>query len=194
MPPGAVVGCLAGGHWPILRLGALSCHASQGAAGQQLPVAPKVMEPRVVVALLEVEVNAPPSTVWQIIAGTNDWRRWNRGIEHAERLTAGNWTPGFRFVQKSAGERMAFTYAITSVELGRRAAWSGTRFGLTRGMSIEVRPHEGGSEVHLRQSAGGPWTRGLLGYFVARGLRRSLRQWADGLRRAVATMPSPGGR
>jgi hypothetical protein len=137
-----------------------------------------------------IVLNARPNAVWQFIQTVDDWQKWNRRIESAERLTAGNWEPGFRFRQKS--ERLAFVYTVTAVELGRSAAWTGTRAGLTRGMSVEIRALEGDTEVSLRQTADGARTAGPLGWFVRRGLRRSLRAWTDGLRNAVASLPVPG--
>ncbi len=137
-----------------------------------------------------IVLNARPNAVWQFVQTVDDWRKWNRRIESAERLTAGNWEPGFRFRQKS--ERLTFIYTVTEVELGRSAIWAGTRLGLTRSMAVDIRALEGDTEVSLRQTAAGSRTAGPLGWFVRRGMRRNLRAWTDGLRNAVANLPVPG--
>jgi len=138
-----------------------------------------------------IELNAPVNTVWQIVNTINDWEKWHTAIESAERLTAGNWVLGFRFRQKS--ERVEFIYTITEVELGHKASWSGTRWGLTRSMSVELRSLEGGAEVVLTQGAAGFRVTGPLGFFVRRGMRRNLRAWTQGLRKALAEQPAIGG-
>lgn len=140
-----------------------------------------------------VELYAPVNTVWQIVNSINDWEKWNASIESAERLTAGNWTSGFRFRQKSDRERLEFIYAITDVALGQRASWTGSRMGLARGMSVELRPCEGGAEVELKLNASGVRTIGPLGFFVRRGIRRRLNAWMEGLRKAVAEQPALSG-
>ncbi len=139
-----------------------------------------------------VELNAPVNTIWQLVSSINDWEKWNATIESAERLTAGNWTPGFRFRQKSQRERAAFIYTITDVDLGHGASWTGSKAGLTRSMSIELRPVEGGTSVRLRQTVAGPRTLGPLGFFVKFSLRRNMRGWTLGLRKALAEMPTTG--
>ena len=139
-----------------------------------------------------VELMAPVNTIWQLVSMINDWQKWNATIEDAERLTAGNWTPGFRFRQKSQRERMTFIYTITEVDLGHGASWTGSKAGLTRGMSIELRPVEGGTGVRLRQTASGPRTLGPLGFLVRFSVRRNLRGWTQGLRKALAEIPTTG--
>ena len=140
----------------------------------------------------KVELNAPVNTIWQLVSGINDWEKWNATIESAERLTAGNWTSGYRFRQKSARERMAFIYTFSEVDLGHGASWTGSKAGLTRSMSIELRSVEGGTGVRLRQTAAGPRTLGPLGFFVRFSVRRNLRGWTEGLRKALAEMPTTG--
>ncbi len=135
-----------------------------------------------------VELNAPVNTIWQLVSTINDWEKWNATIQSAERLTAGGWTPGFRFRQTS--ERWLSIYTITEVDLGRSASWTGSKAGLTRRMSVELRPLEGGTEVELRQTASGPRALGPLGFFVRRGMRRSLHGWTQGLRKALAEIPT----
>ena len=137
-----------------------------------------------------VELMAPVNTIWQLVSTINDWQKWNATIEDAERLTAGNWTPGFRFRQKTGRERMTFIYTITEVDLGHSASWTGSKAGLTRAMSIELRPVEGGTGVRLRQTASGPRTMGPLGFLVRFSLRRNVRGWTQGLRKALAEMPT----
>lgn len=139
-----------------------------------------------------IELNAPVNTVWQIVNSINDWEKWNASIESAERLTAGNWIPGFRFRQKSDRERLEFVYTITEVALGQRASWTGSRVGLTRGMSVELRSCEGGAEVELKSNASGVRTMGPLGFLVQRGMRRRLNAWTDGLRKALSEQPALG--
>ena len=133
----------------------------------------------------KVNLGAPPGRIWQLMSAINDWEKWNPGIEYAERLTAGTWKSGFRFRQKSERERITFIYTIAEVDLGHRAAWTGSKAGLTRGMAFELRQVEGGTSVRLRQAAAGPRTLGPLGFFVRRGLRRDLWDWAQGLDKAL---------
>ena len=137
-----------------------------------------------------IELNAPVNTVWQVVNTINDWEKWHTAIESAERLTAGNWVPGFRFRQKS--ERIEFIYTIIEVELGHTASWSGSRAGLTRHMSVELRSLEGGTEALLTQSAAGFRAVGPLGFLVRRGMRRNLRAWTQGLRKVLAEQPTIG--
>ena len=100
--------------------------------------------------------------------------------------------PVFVFRQKTHRERMTFIYTITDVDLGHRASWTGNKAGLTRGMSIELRPVEGGTGVRLRQTASGLRALGPLGFLVRFSLRRNLRGWTQGLRKALAEMPTTG--
>ena len=141
---------------------------------------------------LPVEINASPTTVWQHLTTPNAWQSWHRDIEYAERLTAGIWTPGYLIKMKTPNERATYVYTISQVDMGRSAAWSGSKMGLTRAMSVELKPREGGTVVTLMQTADGPRTFGPLGWLVRRGIRRNLRAWADGLRRAAASGPAPG--
>jgi uncharacterized protein YndB with AHSA1/START domain len=139
-----------------------------------------------VVGASEIEIDAAPEAVWEVLTAFERWPSWNADVKS---MTApGAVAPGSVFRWKAGPGTITST--ILRVERPRLIAWTGKTLGIDAIHFWHLEPQDGGTLVRTEESYDG---------LVARLLRRTLqktldRALADGLgylKREVEA-PAPG--
>ena len=86
----------------------------------------KVNESAPAVASAEVEVDADPETVWEVLTSIDDWPDWNPGVRSAA-LEEGL-AEGSRFRWKAGPGTITST--LQRIERPRLIGWTGRTFGI----------------------------------------------------------------
>jgi uncharacterized protein YndB with AHSA1/START domain len=127
-----------------------------------------------VVGASEIEIDAAPEAVWEVLTAFERWPSWNRDVKSM--TLQGDVVPGSVFRWKAGPGTITST--IQRVERPRLIAWTGKTLGIKAIHFWHFEPRNGKTFVRTEESYDG---------LVARLLRRSLqkildRALADGLR------------
>jgi uncharacterized protein YndB with AHSA1/START domain len=101
-----------------------------------------------VLARSEVEIDAPPEIVWEIMAAIDRWPEWNPDVRHAE--LRGDLREGSTFRWKAGPGTIIST--LEEVSPPRRIAWTGKTFGVKAAHVWAIEPRPGGSLVKTEES------------------------------------------
>ena len=74
----------------------------------------------------EIQVTAPPETVWDVIADIDGWPRWNTDVKSTE--VAGPVAVGSVFRWRSGASSLTSTLGV--VDRPNEIAWTGTTMGI----------------------------------------------------------------
>ena len=74
----------------------------------------------------EIEINADPETVWNIIADIEAWPQWNSDVKSARLL--GEFKPGTQFLWKAGPAKI--TSLLQEVDPPHTLAWTGKIMGI----------------------------------------------------------------
>lgn len=113
-----------------------------------------------------VEVDAPPSKVWQIISDIDNWPSWNPDVRSAR--LEGKLQPGSAFVWKAGPGRIRSV--LTAVERGALLAWRGETLGISALHVWRLEPTESGTTHVVTEES---WA-GLLPRAFPRAMTRTL--------------------
>lgn len=125
----------------------------------------------------EVEISAPPASVWAVHTDVNRWPFWHPGV--AASTLAGELEVGTAIHLRLDG--MAVYSRVGEVVPGRLVAWSVQMFGAygVQRWSLEERGRR--TLVRLEESLGG-WAPLLMRRTVRRTVERSREAWLEALR------------
>jgi uncharacterized protein YndB with AHSA1/START domain len=79
-----------------------------------------------VIAEAEIEVAAPPETVWEVISDIERWPTWNPEVKSM--ALSGRVAPGAEFRWKAGG--VSITSRLEEVDPPRKVGWTGKAAGL----------------------------------------------------------------
>ena len=111
----------------------------------------KVNESAPAVASAQVEVNADPETVWEVLTSIDDWPSWNPDVRSAS-LKEGL-TEGSRFRWKAGPGTITST--LQRIERPRLIGWTGTTFGIKAVHVHRLEPGGEGTVVKSEESLEG---------------------------------------
>jgi len=101
-----------------------------------------------VVASTEVEIDAPPEVVWDIMTAIDRWPEWNPDIKTA--ALQGGLQEGSTFRWKTGPGTVVST--LREIDRPKRIAWTGRSLGVKAAHVWEIEPHNGGTLVRTEES------------------------------------------
>jgi uncharacterized protein YndB with AHSA1/START domain len=114
-------------------------------------------------------IKAPRERVWELLAGIDDWPRWQSGVSRAR--LEGPLQVGAPFRWKAGG--MSIASELRTVTRPTHIAWQGKAPGLCALHGWYLYPHPDGTIVLTAESFEGPLAR-LLRPLMQRTLNRAL--------------------
>ena len=134
----------------------------------------------------EIEIDADPSVVWDVLMDFAAYPEWNPFIDPIEGRQEVGARLRFR-IQPPDGRGMTLTPRVTVVEPGRAFGWLGSLGGVPHLFDgvhrFEVEPIDGGRRTHFVQSER---FRGLLLPFLRRAVLPSTLRGFEAMNRALA--------
>ncbi|HVP29380.1 MAG TPA: SRPBCC domain-containing protein [Myxococcota bacterium] len=114
----------------------------------------------------EIEIAAPPATVWAVLADFASYRRWNPMVVAADGDVQSGGRARLRY-RSSLGVELGFAVRITRADPGRELRWVGRRLAIRGEHSFRLEPIGAGTRlVHGEVFTGA--LAGVLG-FLFRG-------------------------
>lgn len=114
----------------------------------------------------EIQIAAPPETVWEVIADLAAWPSWNPDVKSM--TLEGPVAPGSTFRWKAGSSSLVSTLKV--VDPPREIAWTGVTMGIHAVHLFRFEPSDGGTRAHSAESF-----RGLIPT-VLRGKSRKVLQ------------------
>lgn len=131
-----------------------------------------------------IEIDAPPSVVWDVFADVERWPTWTASVTSLEALDSADLDVGRRFRIKQP-RLPRVTWVVSALTPGSSWTWVSRTPGNTTEASHRVEPLEGGTRTLVRQRIDQRGPGGVLvGALMRRMTRRYLRLEAEGLKRA----------
>lgn len=130
-----------------------------------------------VVASGQIDVDADPGMVWQVISAIGDWPRWNPAVKSAS--LNGPLAAGTTFRWKSGPGTISST--LQQVDPPHVLAWTGKTFGIKAIHVYQLDTRDGGTTVRTAESWEGLPAR-LLRRSMQRQLEASLRPGLERLK------------
>ncbi len=115
----------------------------------------KVDESAPVVATSEIEIDARPEVVWEVLTAIERWPSWNPDVKSLS--VNGAVAPGTQFQWKAGGA--SITSTLERVERPRLVAWRGRTFGASAIHVYRLDGRDGATVVHTQESFDGPLAR-----------------------------------
>lgn len=138
----------------------------------------KVDESAPVVAMSEIEIEADPEVVWEVLTAIDRWPSWNPDVKSVS--VAGEASEGLTFRWKAGGATITST--IRALEPFRLIGWTGKTFGVQAVHVWRLEPRGGRTLVMTEES----W-QGLLPRLLRGPLQKRLKDSIDaGLRHMKA--------
>jgi hypothetical protein len=131
-----------------------------------------------------IKVDAPPDSVWSVLADVERWPEWTPSVGSAEFAGEGPLRVGAGVRLRLRGAPGISTWRVTRLDEGSAFAWEYSAPGIHTVASHGVQPENGASRVTLgvRQEGPGTWVmRPWLRYVN----RRNLKLESEGLKRAA---------
>ena len=129
-----------------------------------------------------VDIEAPPTTVWPIVANLEAWPSWTPTVTSVEVLDGAPLRVGLRARLTQPGYRPGL-WTVTQVREGETFTWETHTMGLHVSARHDIEATSTGSRVTLSIDVTGPMAP-LLGWIVMRVSRRFVPQEAAGLKAA----------
>ncbi|MGH3081112.1 MAG: SRPBCC family protein [Gaiellaceae bacterium] len=112
-----------------------------------------------VVGSSEIVIEAPPDTVWDVLAAIDDWPSWNPDVK--ESSLQGPLSAGTQFRWKAGPGTISST--LQYVERPRLIAWTGRTFGVNAVHVWRLEPKDGATQVRTEETFDGLVVRLLRG-------------------------------
>jgi hypothetical protein len=123
----------------------------------------------------EVEIDAPPQAVWEVLTDFQNWPHWNPDVKSMS--FAGPLAPGSEFRWKAGPGTILST--LERIEPPRYIAWRGRTLTIDAYHEWWLEPRDGGTHVRTQESFSGLVARLLRGM-----LQKTLdKSFADGVER-----------
>ena len=139
-------------------------------------------------ALNDIDVNATPEVVWQLLVDAENWSSYFPAESQVKILSGEpQLTLGTKFSRVTIGFLMF--PIVTEYLFGRRLAWSttvnGDKTGSTAYHGWVITPTGEGCHVLSEETQQGPFFLEELGHKSPGGLYRYHQEWVEGLKRAA---------
>jgi len=125
----------------------------------------------------EIEVEARPEIVWDVLTAIDEWAQWNPDIE--EISMEGELSEGTRFRWKSGSASITSTLRV--VQPHREVAWTGKALGLDAIHVYRLQPLNGGTTVTTEESWSG-WVARLFRKRMQATLERAMEAGLENLK------------
>lgn len=112
-----------------------------------------------VLAKVEIEIDADPNIVWNILADIEAWPNWNGDVESA--TLNGELKPGTQFQWKAGPGKI--TSVLQDVEPPHLIAWTGKTLGIKAIDVFKINVVDGKTIVHEEESWEGLLSRAMHG-------------------------------
>jgi hypothetical protein len=123
------------------------------------------------IATGDIEIQAKPETVWDVLADIDNWPSWNPDVKEAK-LTGGL-KVGSSFRWKAGPGTI--TSSLEQVDRPREIGWSGRTMGIIAVHVYRLEPRGEGTRVHTEESFDG-----LIARLLKGPTRRTLKKGIDG--------------
>jgi uncharacterized protein YndB with AHSA1/START domain len=120
------------------------------------------------VASSEIDVQAPPEVVWDVLTDFERWPEWNPDVKSLS--IEGPVAPGTQFRWNTGPLRITST--LREVKRPWSIGWTGKAFGIGAVHMWRFEPRQGGTLVHTEESWEGPLP-GLLPGRMQKALQQS---------------------
>ncbi|AXV39856.1 SRPBCC family protein [Methanobacterium sp. BAmetb5] len=120
-----------------------------------------VNEKAPVLAKVEIEIDADPHTVWDILTDIEAWPRWNPDVK--EVILHGKLEPGTHFQWKAGPGKISSV--LQNIEPPHRIAWTGKTMGINAIDVFKIEGVEGKTRVVEEESWEGLLSRAMHGQF-----------------------------
>jgi hypothetical protein len=94
----------------------------------------------------EIEIAAPPATVWAVLVDLPAYGRWNPMVVAAEGAVQSGGRASLRY-RSSLGVELRFPVRITRADPGRELRWVGRRLGVRGEHSFRLEPSGAGTRL-----------------------------------------------
>jgi uncharacterized protein YndB with AHSA1/START domain len=118
-----------------------------------------VNEKAPVLAKAEIEIDAAPETVWNIMADIEAWPRWNHDVKEAR--LQGEFKPGTQFLWKAGPGKI--TSLLQEVDPPHILAWTGKTMGINAIHVWKIELIDGKTIVQTEESWEGLLSRAMHG-------------------------------
>ncbi|OPY26881.1 MAG: Polyketide cyclase / dehydrase and lipid transport [Methanobacterium sp. PtaU1.Bin242] len=112
-----------------------------------------------VIARGEIEIQADPDTIWDVLIDINNWPRWNPDIKSAS--LEGAVAEGSKFRWKARS--ISITSIFQEVDKPRLLGWTGKTMGIKAVHIWKLEPTEDTTIARTEESWEGPLTRVMKG-------------------------------
>lgn len=112
-----------------------------------------------VIARGEIEIQADPDTIWDVLVDINNWPRWNPDIKSAS--LEGAVAEGSKFRWKARS--ISITSIFQEVDKPRLLGWTGKTMGIKAVHIWKLEPKEDTTIARTEESWEGPLTRVMKG-------------------------------
>lgn len=126
----------------------------------------------------QILIQATPEKVWAVLAGIDNWVKWNKHISKAQ--LQGDPVAGAGFTWKVNGASIR-SVLHTSIP-GKAFGWSGTTFGGSAIHNWHLQNTDGGTLVKVEESMEG-WLVGLFKNKMNSDLERDMQYWLEALKK-----------
>ncbi|HVE46847.1 MAG TPA: SRPBCC family protein [Acidimicrobiales bacterium] len=134
----------------------------------------------------EVEIEAGPERVWEVMTDVESWPQWTASVERAERLDDGPLQVGSRARLKQP-KFPPVVWAVSELDPGKSFSWTAKNVGVTSIGEHRIVPRtSGGVTVKLSLRQAGPLAP-LLALLTSKLTRRYVETEAQGLKRRCET-------
>ena len=123
------------------------------------------------IATGDIEIQAKPETVWDVLADIDNWPSWNPDVKEAK-LTGGL-KVGSSFRWKAGPGTI--TSSLEQVDRPREIGWSGRTMGIIAVHVYRLEPRAEGTRVHTEESFDG-----LIARLLKAPTRRTLQKGING--------------
>jgi uncharacterized protein YndB with AHSA1/START domain len=121
---------------------------------------------------VEIQIAAPPETVWAVMADLPAWPTWNSDVKSV--AFDGRLEPGSTFRWKSGSASLVSTLQV--VEAPREIGWTGETMGIHAVHMFHFEPMDGGTLARSAESF-----RGLIPSVLKKYSRNILQRGIDGI-------------
>ena len=128
----------------------------------------------------DIQINASPSQVWELLSDINNWHEWNNDIKESK--LNGSLAVGSTFDWKSGGTKIHST--LHTVTPHKKLGWSGKAFGSFAIHNWTLTDVNGSTKVVVEESMEGTLMRFFRG-FMQNTLEKGMDSWLIQLKKAA---------
>jgi uncharacterized membrane protein len=129
---------------------------------------------------VSIDIDAPPSRVWQVMSDVERWPEWTRSVDSVTRIDDGPLRLGSK-ARIDQPKVPPIVWEVTELEAGSHFIWEAQSPALTSKATHRVEQIEGGSRATLSVEQTGLGTV-LLGWWLRRINEKYLRMEVEGLK------------